>query len=117
MNTVLSVLKAANTDKKGTNSDNMPNINSNISSSKKAGNNLKEESPPNNLVSFSTFDEVGLSQSNNKDNIKNVRVAEVRKMSSDRAALFTSTERAVEVLAGMIGKTFVKEELVHGSHR
>lgn len=29
----------------------------------------------------------------------------------------TSTERAVEVLAAMVGKTFVKEELVHGSYR
>lgn len=33
----------------------------------------------------------------------------------DRA--LTSTERAIEVLAAMVGKTFVKEELVHGSYR
>ena len=36
--------------------------------------------------------------------------------SSEERAL-TSTERAVEVLAAMVGKTFVKEELVHGSYR
>eukprot|EP01041_Mallomonas_annulata_P007218 gene7218-14717_t len=29
----------------------------------------------------------------------------------------TSTERAIEVLAAMVGKTHIKEELVHGSYR
>jgi hypothetical protein len=29
----------------------------------------------------------------------------------------SSTERAIEVLAAMVGKTFVKEEMVHGSYR
>jgi len=36
---------------------------------------------------------------------------------TERAALFTSTERAVEVLAGLAGRTHIKEELVHGSSR
>jgi hypothetical protein len=29
----------------------------------------------------------------------------------------TSTERAVEVLAAMVGQSYVKDELVHGSYR
>ena len=32
-------------------------------------------------------------------------------------ALSTSIERAIEVLAGLSGRTYIKEELVHGSNR
>ena len=33
------------------------------------------------------------------------------------AVVMTSVERAIEVLAAMVGKTHVKEEIVHGSYR
>ena len=38
-------------------------------------------------------------------------------MSAHAASLSTSTERAIEVLAGLVGRTHVKEEIVHGSYR
>jgi hypothetical protein len=38
-------------------------------------------------------------------------------MSTNSASLSTSTERAIEVLAGLVGRTHVKEEIVHGSYR
>lgn len=41
----------------------------------------------------------------------------VTQSKKDNAMALTSVERAVEVLAAMVGKTHVKEELVHGSYR
>lgn len=38
-------------------------------------------------------------------------------LSAHAASLSTSTERAIEVLAGLVGRTHVKEEIVHGSYR
>lgn len=67
----------------------------------------KVDQPAQSLVSFSA---VGDSFSH--PNHKNGKLSH---STEDRA--LTSTERAVEVLAAMVGKTFVKEELVHGSYR
>ena len=38
-------------------------------------------------------------------------------LTAHAASLSTSTERAIEVLAGLVGRTHVKEEIVHGSYR
>ena len=37
--------------------------------------------------------------------------------SAESASLSSSTERAIEVLAGLVGRSHVKEEIVHGSYR
>jgi hypothetical protein len=66
--------------------------------------------PAQSLVSFSA---VGDSFAH--PNSKTAGAGKQETSSEERA--LTSTERAVEVLAAMVGKTFVKEELVHGSYR
>jgi hypothetical protein len=63
------------------------------------------------LVSFSA---VGDSFAH--PNTSKAAAAGKQEASNEERAL-TSTERAVEVLAAMVGKSFVKEELVHGSYR
>jgi hypothetical protein len=46
-----------------------------------------------------------------------VNKSSIAAMSTHSASLSTSTERAIEVLAGLVGRTHVKEEIVHGSYR
>merc|ERR1719487_3013552 len=44
-------------------------------------------------------------------------VSAIHSVNSDEHRPVTSLERAVEVLATLITKTYVKEEITHGSHR
>jgi hypothetical protein len=59
------------------------------------------------LVSFSSFDNVSLSKSSHDKAITSA-------VTADEA---TAVERAVEVVASLVGQTVVKEELTHGSYR
>jgi hypothetical protein len=68
----------------------------------------------NNLVSFSSMDNSSKKQITNKDKSSSV---ESSLIDLDSGNSFTSTERAVEVLAAMVVKTYIKEEIVHGSYR
>lgn len=63
------------------------------------------------LVSFSTLENGIMS---NKPTNNQVTTS---KTDSKGTIAMTSVERAVEVLAAMVGKTHVKEELTHGSYR
>ena len=67
------------------------------------------------LVSFSSMDLTA----NSKTARDKEKTKEKAKMATSlvSASLYSSTERAVEVLAGLVGRTHVKEEIVHGSYR
>ena len=58
----------------------------------------------------------GNSKSNSKDSVSgSVSVSGNGNILS--SSLSSSVERAIEVLAGLVGRTHVKEEIVHGSYR
>lgn len=102
LNVVLGVLKssAAST---GENKTNKP-------SSKSAE--KKKDASAQHLVSFSAVGDAF----DKKD--KKPAPGELKDGKDDLSSkALSSTERAIEVLAAMVGKTFVKEEMVHGSYR
>lgn len=111
LNTVLAVLKSANGQK----------TSSSGTSDGDGSSKVKE------LASFSALDEVG--ERSKKAALKAQKEEQqqlVRASDSSLAAVagassaavtMTSVERAIEVLAAMVGKTFIKEEIVHGSYR
>ena len=111
LNTVLGVLKSANS----------------TSGDAKSPQQADSQTP---LVSFSSLDEVSSSkqaETKRQQAEKKERAISAGKSSSavrtsvelqvSNAVTMTSVERAIEVLAAMIGKTYVKEEIVHGSFR
>eukprot|EP01034_Spumella_vulgaris_P029108 gene29108-36099_t len=115
LNTVLSVLKTANQTHSGEVSNKQNTVEDKKNKSK----------GQDKLVSFSAMDEVGSSQQAQAKR----QSAEVKIRQADHkpvpgqinqvtnAVTMTSVERAIEVLAALIGKTYVKEEIVHGSYR
>eukprot|EP01038_Epipyxis_sp_PR26KG_P013443 gene13443-18025_t len=106
LNTVHTILKGSQPSKNN-------NINNNDKNSYSNNNN-------NNLISFSVLDEVSLNQKksnpNNSENSNSPKKKD-NLYNQDNAIVMTSIERAVEVLAAMVGKTYIKEEIVHGSYR
>ncbi len=66
-----------------------------------------QDIPKNNLVSFS---KVGDSTQEKLENDKSISLGIVDNQSN-------SMDRAIEVIAAIVGKTHVKEEIVHGSYR
>ena len=104
LNTVLSVLKFATGSPLSTNK-----------SDKKSG--------EGSLVSFSSLDEIGKAShpsDNKKDGLGIFSTSlsnSLAGVDSDSSVIMTSVERSIEVLAAMVGKTHVKEEIVHGSYR
>jgi len=71
------------------------------------------------LVSFSSLDNIGnesiagkKSSSSNTDKLMELGLANAKDGSE-----YTTLERAIEVVAAIVGKSFVKEEIVHGSSR
>lgn len=111
MNTVLSVLKSANKTVP------KPDLSATPSDS--------NEKDKQQLVSFSSMDTVSLDRSKMESPAKKdekgtaAHLAEKEKetASASDAVVMTSVERAIEVLAAMVGKTHIKEEIVHGSYR
>lgn len=73
--------------------------------------NPQSHSKDTGLISFSTFDQS--KSSSTKDNIDFFNLQNRK----DAGMSLTSLERAIEVVAAMVGKSKVKEELVHGSSR
>ncbi|RYH32189.1 hypothetical protein EON65_01040 [archaeon] len=67
------------------------------------------------LVSFSSYDNTAMSKADSHA----AHTAENKAISftSGTSVSLSSVERAIEVVAAIVGKTFVKEEVVHGSSR
>lgn len=78
------------------------------------------------LVSFSALDEVSQRRSQAKK-LHDSQLVEQQKQKAllqsvssaeqSNAVTMTSVERSIETLAAMVGKTYIKEEIVHGSYR
>lgn len=68
----------------------------------------------NNFVSFFSQDKSYKKEIIDKDKPSSL---ESSLIDVDSGNSFTSTERAIEILAAIIGKTYIKEEIVHGSFR
>ena len=68
------------------------------------------------LVSFSSLDNIGnkteSGKHNNTDKLLQLGLANTKGGSE-----YTTLERAIEVVAAIVGKSFIKEEIVHGSSR
>ena len=74
-------------------------------------------------MSFSTLDEVGTARAQQK---KSAEAAKPPPRSGAVGAAggadsggvtMTAVERAIEALAALVGKSYIKEEIVHGSYR
>lgn len=127
MNTALSVLKAANaSDNTIKHSKSTSKHHQNQSSTSIVNNNKVDNaniSSQSNLVSFSALDEVSQQRAQIKKiedeqlltHLKNNKA--VKSITNTNAVTMTSVERSVEILAAMVGKTYIKEEMVHGSYR
>lgn len=78
---------------------------------------------PSELVSFSALDEVSNNRALHKKHEaleaagrgKNATVSAENSVSG--AVTMTAVERAIESLAAMVSKSYIKEEIVHGSYR
>lgn len=108
MNTACSILKAAN--------------NPHAASSQLDLRADAKGSDTDALVSFSSMDEVSHSRALSKKNEADEAAKGKKRTSSTTAELsngvtMTAVERAIESLAAMVGKTYIKEEIVHGSYR
>lgn len=73
-----------------------------------------------NLVSFSALEDFSASckagkQSGSGGSSSSANTAAI--VSADNASSSSSVDRSIEVIAAMVGKSFVKEEIVHGSSR
>lgn len=80
------------------------------------------ESKPDNggssLVSFSSLDNVSNSGSSGKlGAVSADKLMELGLANTKGGSEYTTLERAIEVVAAIVGKSFVKEEIVHGSSR
>lgn len=76
------------------------------------------ESEKVSLISFSSLDNIGnenISSKKVSDNTE--RLLEMGLSNSKGGSEYTTLERAIEVVAAIVGKSFVKEEIVHGSAR
>jgi hypothetical protein len=77
------------------------------------------------LVSFSSLDNIGheniagkkSSNSNSNSNSNTDKPMELGLANAKDGSEYTTLERAIEVVAAIVGKSFVKEEIVHGSSR
>jgi hypothetical protein len=102
LNTAISVLKIANSP------------NSLITSASDAANS-------SNLVSFSALDEVSHDREKVKKTESEALAKKKKAVASSKenshGVTMTAVERAIESLAAMSGKSYIKEELVHGSYR
>ena len=113
MNTVLSVLKAASSG--GWKSAEV------LDMEKES----QQKQQQKQLVSFSSMDTVSQdlknkNESPQKGNTNSTKLVASKQQSTESASdavVMTSVERAIEVLAAIVGKTHVKEEIVHGSYR
>jgi tetratricopeptide (TPR) repeat protein len=84
-----------------------------------------KNSKDNSLVSFSKLDKLSIKDAASKDSKKASSSSSVGTKDDYAASVadmegglaYVSVERAIEVLAALVGKTFVKEEIVHGSYR
>ncbi len=121
LNTVLGVLKTAN----------QPDGAAKNTTSQAAGKSTGSKTGGDSkLVSFSSMDVVSTSQQAQAKRLSEQQSTDKKERKASSAALstsvelqvsnavtMTSVERAIEVLAAMIGKTYIKEEIVHGSYR
>jgi len=116
LNTVLSILTNSSASK--ANEKSIYSSNFTPTTEDDTGKKEKQSGP----TSFSTLDEVGMQQQKTglggtigDSSSKNSLMASLEKTAD--GASFTSTERAIEVLAALVGKSQIKEEIVHGSYR
>lgn len=127
MNTVLSVLKTATSAQRSNASASSPSTD--VKGRPTDGCNAPQD---HSLVSFSALDTVSMDQQlkekKNESSPLNSKRNEAQRASKESSSLsssssssdavvMTSVERAIEVLAAMVGRTHVKEEIVHGSYR
>ena len=113
LNTALGVLKEANRERS--------NAQVTATDPKKI---LGPESSQQQLVSFSALDEVSQRRTQARKQHESELVEQQKKKpplqlqhSMSNAVTMTSVERSIETLAAMVGKTYIKEEIVHGSYR
>lgn len=109
LNTALSVLKA---------------VNNPLSADAKTLSGTAKGASTDALVSFSAMDEVSNSRALNKKHEAEEAARDKKHAPTGDAALgvsgavtMTAVERAIESLAAMVGKSYIKEEIVHGSYR
>ena len=125
LNTALGVIKAAN----ATSAKITASATASAAGSGAAGSGSGSGSA-SNLVSFSHMDTVHSSQEKLKQRVKQEEDALRKQLallpssadggvdsSSSSGVTMTAVERAVEALAALVGKSYVKEEIVHGSYR
>lgn len=75
-------------------------------------------------MSFSALDEVSQRRTQARKLHESELVEQQKKkpplqlqQSMSNSVTMTSVERSIETLAAMVGKTYIKEEIVHGSYR